>query len=64
MERDHPGAALLSVIEKQLFRSHVSASFGVYLQDLVRNHSILIRVSDETLGIDPAHDQGKVLCVF
>lgn len=35
-----------------------------HLQDLVRNNSLLIRVNNETLGVDPAHEHGKVLCVF
>lgn len=35
-----------------------------HLQDLVRNNSLFIRVNNETLGVDPAHEHGKVLCVF
>lgn len=34
------------------------------LQGLVRSNSLVIRVNNEMLGVDPAHDHGKVLCVF
>jgi hypothetical protein len=44
--------------------NNATAEVTGHLQDLVRGNSLVIRVSNETLGIDPAHDHGKVLCVF
>ncbi len=34
------------------------------LQGLAHGRSLVIRVNNDTLGVDPAHEHGKVLCVF
>jgi hypothetical protein len=44
--------------------NNATAEVTGHLQDLVRGNSLVIRVNNETLGVDPAHDHGKVLCVF
>jgi hypothetical protein len=43
--------------------NNATAEVTGHVQDLVRNNSLAIRVNNETLGIDPAHEHGKVLCV-
>lgn len=44
--------------------NNATAEVTGHLQDLVRGNALVIRVNNETLGVDPAHDHGKVLCVF
>jgi hypothetical protein len=44
--------------------NNATAEVTGHLQDMVRGNSLVIRVNNETLGIDPAHEHGKVLCVF
>jgi antitoxin component of MazEF toxin-antitoxin module len=44
--------------------NNATAEVTGHLQDLVRGNSLAIRVDNETLGVDPAHDHGKVLCVY
>jgi hypothetical protein len=44
--------------------NNATAEVTGHLQDLVRDNALTIRVNNETLGVDPAHDHGKVLCVF
>jgi hypothetical protein len=44
--------------------NNATAEVTGHLQDLVRGNSLAIRVNNETLGVDPAHEHGKVLCVF
>lgn len=53
------------VIERAFYGiNNATAEVTGHLQDLVRGNSLVIRVNNETLGVDPAHDHGKVLCVF
>ena len=53
------------VIERAFWGiNNATAEVTGHLQDLVRGNSLVIRANNETLGIDPAHDHGKVLCVF
>lgn len=53
------------VIERAYYGiNNATAEVTGHLQDLVRNSSLVIRVNNETLGIDPAREQRKVLCVF
>lgn len=44
--------------------NNATAEVTGHLQDLVRDNSLVIRVDNQTLGVDPAHEHGKVLCVF
>jgi hypothetical protein len=44
--------------------NNATAEVTGHLQDLVRDNSLYIRVNNETVGVDPAHEHGKVLCVF
>lgn len=44
--------------------NNATAEVTGHLQDLVRGNSLVIRANNETLGVDPAHEHGKVLCVF
>ncbi len=50
----------------------VSAFYGIntatvevtgHLQDMVKNNALVVRVNNETMGADPAHEHGKVLSV-
>lgn len=53
------------VIEQAFYGiNSATAEVTGHLQDLVRGNSLVIRVNNETLGVDPAHEHGKVLCVF
>lgn len=53
------------IIERAFYGINTAtAEVTGHLQDLVRGNSLVIRVNNETLGIDPAHEHGKVLCVF
>jgi hypothetical protein len=44
--------------------NNATAEVTGQLQNLVRGNSLSIRVNNESLGVDPAHEHGKVLCVF
>lgn len=44
--------------------NNATAEVTGHLQDLIRDNALFIRVNNETLGVDPAHEHGKVLCVI
>lgn len=44
--------------------NNATAEVTGHLRDMVRNNSLVMRVDNAAMGIDPAHDHGKVLCVY